>query len=203
MWDSLPTISRFLVPTADQLLNHYAGATPNAELAGCWFPRTAASVDMSLNSLIPLLQDNDGCRWFDLEPFLYELGAAQGADPTRAADLGTPELMAHRRGEPFGELGLVTPYDGNLWRDQILRAPSDPPSTLAFVRRDVWSSAATEDGTLIAQNDGRGLAHRGARASGHAGRRPDRRFAWPDAAPHGYRGGHRRQQRRCARIVDA
>ena len=41
-----------------------------------------------------------------------------------------------RNGEPHGELGLVTPYDGDLWHEQI-GLPSDPPGFIPFQRRDV------------------------------------------------------------------
>jgi hypothetical protein len=53
--------------------------------------------------------------------FLYDLSAADGADPTRAADTGKP---GERNGEPEGELGLVTQKD-DAWSDQT-GAPMDP-----------------------------------------------------------------------------
>ncbi|MCW2999090.1 MAG: type secretion target repeat protein, partial [Solirubrobacterales bacterium] len=143
-WDSMPTISRWLVPKADELLNHYTGTTPLWDSTGCWFPRPANAVD-ELLALVPVWQDTDGCRWMDLEPFLYKLAASQGADPTRATDVGADPA---RNGEPYGELGLVTPYDGQYWNDQI-GLPSDPPGFIPFQRRDVWFSSAIEDGTTL------------------------------------------------------
>jgi Ca2+-binding RTX toxin-like protein len=53
--------------------------------------------------------------------FLYDLSAADGADPTRAVDTGKD---AARNGEPEGELGLVTQRDA-AWQDQT-GAPIDP-----------------------------------------------------------------------------
>jgi Ca2+-binding RTX toxin-like protein len=54
--------------------------------------------------------------------FLYALSASHGADPTRVADTGNDPA---RNAEPDGEIGLVTPKDGGLWRDQT-GAPADP-----------------------------------------------------------------------------
>ena len=44
--------------------------------------------------------------------FIYALAESDGADQTRvASDLGDED----RNGEPFGEIGLVTPQDADLW----------------------------------------------------------------------------------------
>lgn len=81
-----------------------------------------------------------------LDRFLYVLSAAQGADPTRALDEGS--LDAARNGEPGGEIGLVTPRDGAIWRDQS-GAPADPQAgNIPGGRRDVLRSANFNDGTL-------------------------------------------------------
>ena len=91
----------------------------------------------------------EGCSKHDLLNFLYALSESQGADPTRATDVGEdPE----RNGEPHGELGLVTPYDGDYWHEQI-GLPSDPPGFLMFQRRDVYYSAEYEDGTTLPFTD--------------------------------------------------
>jgi Ca2+-binding RTX toxin-like protein len=48
--------------------------------------------------------------------FLYDLSAALGADPTRAADVEGSDPA--RNGEPYGELGLVDQSDSGLWQQQ-------------------------------------------------------------------------------------
>ncbi|MDQ3439988.1 MAG: hypothetical protein M3478_06510, partial [Planctomycetota bacterium] len=72
-----------------------------------------------------------------LPEFLYALSAADGADPTRAADTGA---AAARNGEPEGELGLVLQKDA-AWRQQT-GAPADPQAgNIPGGKRDVLRSA--------------------------------------------------------------
>ncbi|MFC1542035.1 calcium-binding protein, partial [Candidatus Latescibacterota bacterium] len=56
-----------------------------------------------------------------VEKYLYDLSESDGADQTRAADVGT---KASRNGEPEGEIGLVIQKDPE-WGDQN-GAPDDP-----------------------------------------------------------------------------
>jgi len=81
-----------------------------------------------------------------LDQFLYVLSAAQGADPTRVLDEGS--LDPARNGEPHGEIGLITPRDGAIWRDQS-GAPADPQAgNIPGGTRDILRSANFNDGTL-------------------------------------------------------
>jgi hypothetical protein len=57
-----------------------------------------------------------------LPEFLYALAFSMGADPTRAAETGA---SVARRGEPFGELGLVIQQDHGLWQTET-GGPTDP-----------------------------------------------------------------------------
>jgi Ca2+-binding RTX toxin-like protein len=76
-----------------------------------------------------------------LAEYLYALSASDGADFTRAADAGGDPA---RRGEPYGELGLVRQQDF-AWRDQT-GAPDDPqPGNIPGGRRDVLRSASFDD----------------------------------------------------------
>jgi hypothetical protein len=77
--------------------------------------------------------------------FLYALAASQGADPTRASDTGNDPA---RKGEPDGEIGLVTQKDKGLWQEQT-GGPTDPqPGNVPGGRRDVLRSADFNDGQL-------------------------------------------------------
>ena len=78
--------------------------------------------------------------------FLYALSAAQGADPTRAADEGSAD--PERNGEPYGEIGLITQRDHGLWQDQS-GAPADPQAgNIPGGKKDVLRSATFSDGVL-------------------------------------------------------
>ncbi len=78
--------------------------------------------------------------------FLYALSAADGADPTRAADTGADPA---RNGEPEGELGLVKQQDPD-WQDQT-GAPADPqPGNIPGGKRDVLRGASFNDGSMEA-----------------------------------------------------
>jgi Ca2+-binding RTX toxin-like protein len=80
--------------------------------------------------------------------FLYALSAAQGADPTRAADTNID--FADRNGEPNGEVGLVTQKDKGLWQDQT-GAPADPQAgNIPGGKRDVLRTATFDDGAMQA-----------------------------------------------------
>jgi Ca2+-binding RTX toxin-like protein len=80
--------------------------------------------------------------------FLYRLSAAQGADPTRAADWNLD--FADRNGEPYGEIGLITQQDHGLWQDQS-GAPADPQAgNIPGGKRDVLRSATFNDGKMSA-----------------------------------------------------
>lgn len=82
-----------------------------------------------------------------LYEFLYAVSASQGADPTRATDTGRD---ADRKGEPDGELGLVTQRDHGLWQDQT-GGPSDPqPGNVPGGKRDVLRSADFNDASTQA-----------------------------------------------------
>ena len=82
-----------------------------------------------------------------LDGFLYALSAAQGADPTRAADEGSCDPL--RNGEPCGEIGLVTPRDPD-WRQQS-GPPTDPQAgNIPGGKRDILRTADFNDGTLSA-----------------------------------------------------
>lgn len=73
-----------------------------------------------------------------LHEFLYQLSAADGADPTRASDTGSG---ADRNGEPAGEMGLVLQKDF-AWQDQT-GAPADPQAgNIPGGHRDVLRSAS-------------------------------------------------------------
>ena len=83
-----------------------------------------------------------------LAEFLYALSRSDGADPTRAADVG-PSAEAIRNGEPFGELGIVRQKDF-AWHDQT-GGPTDPQAgNIPGGKRDVLRSASFDDGTLQA-----------------------------------------------------
>ena len=71
-----------------------------------------------------------------LEQYLYDLSAKDGADPTRANDTaGGSATAAERNGEPESELGLVKQQDPD-WRDQT-GAPDDPqPGNIPGGARD-------------------------------------------------------------------
>ena len=78
--------------------------------------------------------------------FLYVLSAAQGADPTRAADWNLDH--ADRNGEPYGEIGLITQKDHGLWQDQS-GPPADPQAgNIPGGKRDVLRSATFNDGRM-------------------------------------------------------
>ena len=69
--------------------------------------------------------------------FLYDLSASDGADQTRVVDAGG---AADRKGEPFGELGLVKKGDF-AWGDQT-GSPADPqPGNVGGGARDVLRTA--------------------------------------------------------------
>src|SRR5205823_5742596 len=77
--------------------------------------------------------------------FLYALGHAQGADPTRWEDNST---LKPRWGEPYGELGIVTQKDSGLWQQQT-GSPSDPQAgNIPGGPRDVLRTADFNNGTL-------------------------------------------------------
>ncbi|MFZ0529420.1 MAG: HYR domain-containing protein [Propionicimonas sp.] len=81
-----------------------------------------------------------------LDQFLYALSAAQGADETIATDEGWPDPA--RNGEPIGEMGLITPRDGIIWRNQA-GPPTDPQAgNIPGGRRDILRTANFNDGTL-------------------------------------------------------
>ncbi|HEV2293601.1 MAG TPA: hypothetical protein VGR35_07085 [Tepidisphaeraceae bacterium] len=72
-----------------------------------------------------------------LPEFLLALSAADGADPTRAADTGADPV---RNGEPEGELGMILQKDA-AWRQQT-GAPADPQAgNIPGGKRDVLRSA--------------------------------------------------------------
>ncbi len=74
-----------------------------------------------------------------LREFLYDLSAADGADPTRGGDPA-------RNGEPGGELGLVKQQDF-AWGDQT-GAPADPQAgNIPGGPRDVLRTAGFNDST--------------------------------------------------------
>jgi len=81
-----------------------------------------------------------------LKQYLYDLSAADVADPTRAADDGGDPA---RNGEPFGELGLVQQQDAD-WQSQT-GAPDDPQAgNIAGGKRDVLRSATFNSGNMEA-----------------------------------------------------
>jgi Ca2+-binding RTX toxin-like protein len=81
-----------------------------------------------------------------LADFLYALSAADGADPTRAADKAAAGADPARNGEPWGELGLVLQKDA-AWGDQH-GGPSDPQAgNLPGTPRDVLRSANFDTGS--------------------------------------------------------
>ncbi len=66
--------------------------------------------------------------------YLYDLSAADGADPTRIVD-----GVETRNGEPYGELGLVIQQDP-FWQDQT-GAPDDPqPGNIPGGQRDTMAA---------------------------------------------------------------
>ncbi|KAA5541791.1 hypothetical protein FYK55_16405 [Roseiconus nitratireducens] len=78
-----------------------------------------------------------------LAEFLYALSFGDGADSTRATDVGNPE----RNGEPEGELGLIRQQDP-AWQDQT-GAPTDPQAgNIPGGKRDVLRSAGFNDGQM-------------------------------------------------------
>ena len=79
-----------------------------------------------------------------LMDFLYALSAADGADPTRAGDVAGADPA--RKGEPWGELGLVLQKDA-AWKDQH-GGPADPQAgNIGGTKRDVLRTANFADGT--------------------------------------------------------
>jgi len=74
-----------------------------------------------------------------LAEFLYALSAADGADPTRSADVGGSADPA-RNGEPFGELGLVRQQDF-AWQEQTGAPRDNQPGNIPGGARDVLRSA--------------------------------------------------------------
>ena len=83
-----------------------------------------------------------------LAEFLYALAFSDGADPTRLADEGSlTSGQEFRRGEPYGELGVVRQRDAD-WHAQT-GGPTDPQAgNIPGGRRDVLRSANFNDGTL-------------------------------------------------------
>ena len=80
-----------------------------------------------------------------LMDFLYVLSAADGADPTRAADKASAGADPARNGEPWGELGLVLQKDA-AWNDQH-GGPADPQAgNIPGGQRDVLRSASFDNG---------------------------------------------------------
>jgi hypothetical protein len=80
-----------------------------------------------------------------LMEFLYSLSAADGADPTRAADKASAGADPTRNGEPWGELGLVLQKDA-AWGDQH-GGPADPQAgNIPGGQRDVLRSASFDNG---------------------------------------------------------
>ena len=78
-----------------------------------------------------------------LAEFLYALSASDGADFTRAADIGGSADPA-RNGEPYGELGVVRQQD-IAWQDQT-GGPRDPQAgNIPGGPRDVLRSASFDD----------------------------------------------------------
>jgi Ca2+-binding RTX toxin-like protein len=81
-----------------------------------------------------------------LAEFLYALSAADGADPTRAADKAAAGADPARNGEPWGELGLVLQKDA-AWGDQH-GGPADPQAgNQPGSPRDVLRSANFDTGS--------------------------------------------------------
>ncbi len=80
-----------------------------------------------------------------LAEFLYALSASDGADPTRAADIGSADPA--RNGEPYGELGVVRQQDF-AWQAQT-GAPDDPQAgNIPGGPRDVLRSATFDNPAL-------------------------------------------------------
>jgi hypothetical protein len=78
--------------------------------------------------------------------YLYDLSWSDGADPTIPGDTSADPA---RRGEPEGELGLVTQRDVD-WREQT-GAPADPqPGNIPGGARDVLRSATFNSGNMEA-----------------------------------------------------
>ena len=83
-----------------------------------------------------------------LPEFLYALSFGLGADPTRAAETSASVVSAARRGEPYGELGLVIQQDHGLWQVET-GGPTDPQSGgIPGSKRDVLRSADFNSGTM-------------------------------------------------------
>ncbi|HQF94492.1 MAG TPA: Calx-beta domain-containing protein [Microthrixaceae bacterium] len=81
-----------------------------------------------------------------LMEFLYALSAAQGADPTRSADMGG--LNPDRNGEPFGETGMVLQPDKAYWNLQH-GGPTDPQAgNIPGGKKDVLRTATFDDASL-------------------------------------------------------
>jgi Ca2+-binding RTX toxin-like protein len=79
-----------------------------------------------------------------LQDFLYALSAADGADPSRAADKASVAADPTRNGEPWGELGLVLQQDA-AWGDQH-GGPADPQAgNIPGGPRDVLRSASFDN----------------------------------------------------------
>ncbi|MFN2611440.1 MAG: hypothetical protein ABR507_11310 [Actinomycetota bacterium] len=80
-----------------------------------------------------------------LDQFLYDLSKSDGADPTRAIDVGTDPA---RNGEPDGEIALVNQSDHGLWQEQT-GGPSDPQAgNIPGGKRDVLRSADFNNGAM-------------------------------------------------------
>jgi hypothetical protein len=86
--------------------------------------------------------------------FLWAQAFGDGVDMTRVTDIGAQDSssrysnVAAQQGEPFGEIGLVTPRDHGLWQDQT-GGPTDPqPGNIPGGARDVLRTADFNDGTI-------------------------------------------------------
>lgn len=80
-----------------------------------------------------------------LAEYLYALSRSDGADPTRAVDVGS-SADPLRNGEPFGELGLVRQQDF-AWHEQT-GGPRDPQAgNIGGGKRDVLRSANFDSGS--------------------------------------------------------
>ncbi len=102
--------------------------------------------------------------------FLYDISESDGADQTRHLDGGD----VARNGEPYGELGLITPQDQAYWQDQT-GAPDDTLlGDLAEAMTAARSAPANGDAETVSEEEALALFEAAvARFATHTGITPD------------------------------
>ena len=138
----------------------FGGSGPNTLIAGGAYDRLIDWAGNFNTYIVPFAPWGQPTVSRQVSPhimtYLYELGAAEGAD-NLYADYNAPGidnvpgLDPTRDGEPFGELGLVNQHDP-FWKLQTGAPNQQPPGNLGGVSRQVTGkfTAATSSTTNLA-----------------------------------------------------